>query len=75
MVICDKAAFNMQWTVNMDTKVHAMVSIKRALRKNVTDTCVIDIKTKADKEEEGWEQWLQQKAKEVKPVCSGWKLK
>ena len=24
--------------------------------KNVTDTCVIDIKTKADKEEEGWEQ-------------------
>lgn len=58
MVICDKAAFNMQWkTVNMDTKVHAMVSIKRALRKkNITDTCVIDIKTKADKEEEGWEQ-------------------
>ena len=57
MVTCDKAAFNMQWkTVNMDTKVHAMVSIKRALRKNVTDTCVIDIKTKADKEEEGWEQ-------------------
>ena len=35
-----------------------MVSIKRALRKkNITDTCVIDIMTKADKEEEeGWEQ-------------------
>ena len=57
MVTCDKAAFNLQRnTVNTDTKGHAMWPLSELSEKNVTDTCVIDIKTKADKEEEGCEQ-------------------
>lgn len=60
MVTCDKAAFNKQWkTVNTDTKGHAplpLCPLSELSKKNVTDTCVDDIKTKADKEEKGWEQ-------------------
>ena len=60
MVTYDKVAFNIQWkTVNTDTKGRAPLPwcpLSELSEKNVTDTCVIDIKTKADREEEGWEQ-------------------